>query len=178
MSLEQQIEELNVNLKNLVVVIASLTSAAFSAPKAEVLKPEIVDETKSTPMETEKKAPAAKKEPVKEKPAVKKDTPAAKKEPEPEFTDEEADAILDALAEVTESDSESGLPAGLRNLEYFNAHLRPLCGEILKIDGSKLKAIARKFGCERISDTKPEDWDAIYAALNEIMDTANAEDSI
>lgn len=184
MSLENQLETLNTNLSALVSVLASFSQASstFTQKKDAAVSAETDEDVKSTPKET--KAPAAKKETAKKAPAKKAPEP----EPEiaPEYTEEEADAILNVVEGISEDDeddgdgemSESGLPAGKRDSEYFNANLRPICGEILKIDGSKLKAIARKFGCERISDTKPQDWDAIFVELNAMLDTAKALEEI
>ena len=72
---------------------------------------------------------------------------------------------------------EDGLPEGERDAAFFNAHIRPLCVDVLTTHGDDMKELAKKLGADRLSNVDPKHWGKIHKTLTKWLAELEADAS-
>lgn len=153
MSLENKIDELTAAIKEQTAVNAGLAAAIIALRNSGAPTPEVT-EPKQGPKKEAKVAETPKEEPKAEAP---KEEPKAE-EPKAETPKDEPKA---------EEVKVPALPAGERNMQYYEKHVRPKLIEVGKQSRDKLIAIGQKFGVTNCKDVPADKWDDLFAeALN------------
>ena len=150
MSLENKIEELTIVISALTVAISKVLEKNQPAGSITTAK----DESKSTT-----KTP-------------KKDNDIE----EGEFEEVEKPSAKTTKTEKP-SVEEDGLPEGERDAAFFNAHIRPLCVDVLTTHGDDMKELAKKLGADRLSNVDPKHWGKIHKTLTKWLAELEADAS-
>ena len=161
MSLENKIEELTIVISALTVAISKVLEK--NQPAGSVTTAEA--ESKST-TKTHKKDNDIEEGEFEEveKPSVK-------------TTKTEKPSAKTTKTEKPSVEEDDGLPEGERDAAFFNAHIRPLCVDVLTTHGDDMKELAKKLGADRLSNVDPKHWGKIHKTLTKWLAELEADAS-
>ena len=150
MSLENKIEELTIVISALTVAISKVLEKNQPAGSVTTAEAESKSTTKTH----------------------KKDNDIE----EGEFEEVEKPSAKTTKTEKS-SVEEDGLPEGERDAAFFNAHIRPLCVDVLTTHGDDMKELAKKLGADRLSNVDPKHWGKIHKTLTKWLAELEADAS-
>ena len=161
MSLENKIEELTIVISALTVAISKVLEKNQPAGSITTAK----DESKSTTKTPKKDNDIEEGEFEEvEKPSVK-------------TTKTEKPSAKTTKTEKPSVEEDDGLPEGERDAAFFNAHIRPLCVDVLTTHGDDMKELAKKLGADRLSNVDPKHWGKIHKTLTKWLAELEADAS-
>ena len=161
MSLENKIEELTIVISALTVAISKVLEKNQPAGSITTAK----DESKST-TKTPKKD-----NDIEEGEFEEVEKPSAK------TTKTEKPSAKTTKTEKPSVEEDDGLPEGERDAAFFNAHIRPLCVDVLTTHGDDMKELAKKLGADRLSNVDPKHWGKIHKTLTKWLAELEADAS-
>ena len=151
MSLENKIEELTIVISALTVAISKVLEKNQPAGSVTTAEAESKSTTKTH----------------------KKDNDIE----EGEFEEVEKPSAKTTKTEKPSVEEDDGLPEGERDAAFFNAHIRPLCVDVLTTHGDDMKELAKKLGADRLSNVDPKHWGKIHKTLTKWLAELEADAS-
>ena len=160
MSLENKIEELTIVISALTVAISKVLEKNQPAGSVTTAEAESKSTTKTHKKDND----------IEEGEFEEVEKPSAKttktEKPSAKTTKTEKSSV-----------EEDGLPEGERDAAFFNAHIRPLCVDVLTTHGDDMKELAKKLGADRLSNVDPKHWGKIHKTLTKWLAELEADAS-
>ena len=170
MSLENKIEELTIVISALTVAISKVLEKNQPAGSVTTAEAESKSTTKTHKKDND----------IEEGEFEEVEKPSAKttktEKPSAKTTKTEKPSAKTTKTEKS-SVEEDGLPEGERDAAFFNAHIRPLCVDVLTTHGDDMKELAKKLGADRLSNVDPKHWGKIHKTLTKWLAELEADAS-
>ena len=161
MSLENKIEELTIVISALTVAISKVLEKNQPAGSVTTAEAESKSTTKTHKKDND----------IEEGEFEEVEKPSAK------TTKTEKPSAKTTKTEKPSVEEADGLPEGERDAAFFNAHIRPLCVDVLTTHGDDMKELAKKLGADRLSNVDPKHWGKIHKTLTKWLAELEADAS-